>query len=75
MTHKVTVAGRIFRGNNGEARIHSDPNRPIALSSTRKELLRLYRLRYKRYHDHADLVIPVLPKNTPEKIAERIRIE
>lgn len=56
-------------------RIHSDPNRPIASSSTRKELLRLYRLRYKRYHDHADLVIPVLPQDTPEQIAERIRIE
>ena len=56
-------------------RTHKDPNLPIALSSTRRELLRLYRLRYKRYHDHADLVIPVLPKDTQEQIAERIRIE
>ena len=56
-------------------RIHNDPIRPIALSSTRRELLRLYRLRYMRYHDQADLVIPVLPKDTPEQIAERIRIE
>ena len=55
-------------------RIHNDPNRPIASSSSRKDLLRLYRLRYARYHDHADLVIPVLPHDTPEQIAERIRI-
>lgn len=55
-------------------RIHNDPNRPIASSSTLEDLKQLYRLRYKRYHDHADLVIPVLPGETPLQIAERIQI-